>query len=114
MTLSSLVFHSFEAIPMTEQVPTPVEERAIDDSPRNEIHLAEYWAVIVKRRKLVVLSVVLIFAFTIVRTFLTPPSYRATAMINVEKDYGTPFDVGNGRVIYPYWEPEYIPTQIRL
>jgi capsular exopolysaccharide synthesis family protein len=48
-------------------------------------------------------------------SFLTPPLFRATTVVDVEKDKGSPLDIGTGQAI-DFWgyNPEFVPTQIRL
>lgn len=83
------------------------------DTPRPEMHLSEYWAVVLKRRHLVLLVIALVLGAVSAMTLLQRPTYRSTAVINVEKDRGTPFDL-NGQSFYDMWQPEYLPTQVRL
>jgi capsular exopolysaccharide synthesis family protein len=46
---------------------------------------------------------------------ITPPLYRATTVVDVEKDRGSPLDIGVGQAI-DFWgyNPEFVPTQMRL
>lgn len=86
------------------------------DAPQTqprETHLAEYWAVIVKHRRLIALAVVASLAVAATLSLFTPSTYRATAILNVERDQTAPFDVQTtpqGR----YYDPEFLPTQARL
>jgi capsular exopolysaccharide synthesis family protein len=98
----------------TAAEPSAAPAAQFDDSPRPEVHLSEYWAVIVKRRHLIALVMAIVLIYVGAKTLLTKPTYRSSAVINIEKNQSTPFDVGDGRAVYQYWEPEYIPTQMRL
>jgi len=92
-----------------------VQERFEDDfndAPR-EVHLAEYWAVVVKRWRIVAVCVAAALVAAAGKTLLTTPLYRATVVINVEKDKGSPVDLG-GQQYYDWYNPEFIPTQTRL
>ena len=77
-----------------------VQERFDDDfaddpgeAPR-EVHLAEYWAVVVKRWRMVAVCVAAAIVVTAVKTLLSTPLYKATVVLNVEKDRGNPVDIG--------------------
>jgi capsular exopolysaccharide synthesis family protein len=45
---------------------------------------------------------------------MSKPQYRATAILDIDKDRGTPYDVSDRLVLYSWWDPEYLPTQTRL
>jgi len=96
-----------------EDDPVALEPRG-EEGPR-EIHLAEYWAVVVKRRLLVATCIGIALVGALVISFLTPPLYRATTVVDVEKDKGSPLDIGTGQAI-DFWgyNPEFVPTQMRL
>jgi capsular exopolysaccharide synthesis family protein len=88
------------------------EPPAAESSPR-EVHLAEYLALLMKRRKIIALCVGLTVAFFLIRALMTKPSYGATAVLSIEPDSGTLLDMGDGSrgAIY---NPEFLPTQMRL
>jgi capsular exopolysaccharide synthesis family protein len=92
-----------------------VQDRFDDDfldAPR-EVHLSEYWAVVRKRWRIVAVCVAAALVATAGKTILTTPLYRATVVINVEKDKGNPVDIG-GQQYYDWYNPEFLPTQTRL
>jgi succinoglycan biosynthesis transport protein ExoP len=78
-----------------------------------EIHLAEYWNVLVKRRRLIGLCVALVLIVGAVISILSRPTYRATTTLDIEKDKASPVDVASGPVSYGY-DPEFLPTQTKL
>ena len=82
--------------------------------PEPEIHLAEYWAVIVKRRRIVVLSVIVAIAIGVLMSLITPSTYRATTTLDVEKEKASPVDIGSQQQYYNAYDPEFLPTQTRL
>lgn len=90
-------------------------ERLPEDLVREprEVHLAEYWAVVLKRWRTVTVCVVVALAAAVAKTMLTTPLYRATVILNVERDRGNPVDIG-GQQLYDWYNPEFIPTQTRL
>ncbi len=53
--------------------------------PEQEIHLAEYWAVVVKRRRIIALIVVIALVIGAVLSLITPATYKATTVLDVEK-----------------------------
>ena len=79
-----------------------------------EIHLAEYWAVLVKRRRLVLAAVAIAFVVALLLGFISQPLYKATAILNVEREKGGPLDIGSGAGVYDWYNPEFLPTQTRL
>lgn len=96
-----------------------VQDRFDDDfaddageAPR-EVHLAEYWAVVVKRWRMVAVCVAAAIVVAAVKTLLSTPLYKATVVLNVEKDRGNPVDIG-GQQLYDSYNPEFLPTQTRL
>jgi capsular exopolysaccharide synthesis family protein len=86
-----------------------------DNSSRHdeELHLAEYWAIVVKHRRLIVSSIVVSLVIGLVACVLTRSTYMATTVLNIERDKSTPFDVP-GTTPYSPYEPEFVPTQTRL
>ena len=76
--------------------------------PQQEIHLSEYWAVIVKRRRLIILLAILAAIIEAVHTAMIPPSYRASTVIDIEREIQTPGDFSS------YVSDAELPTQIRL
>lgn len=79
-----------------------------------EVHLLEYWAVVSKRRALVGVVVGVALAAALLASFLMKPMFRATVMLNVERDKGSVLDIGGGAPIIESYSPEFIPTQTRL
>ncbi len=91
-----------------QQTMAPFEE------PQREVHLAEYWNIVWKRRLLILLCLAVSLTAASVKTFLSVPLFRASATLNIEKDKGSPLDVGQGQYLYDWYQPEFIPTQTRL
>ena len=83
------------------------------DAPA-EIHLSEYLAVIVKRRVVVYAAVAVALLWALLVSLLSRPTYRATVVIDVEKEKGSPLDIGEAMPIVDIYNPEFIPTQTRL
>ncbi len=81
---------------------------------QTENHFAEYWAILVQRRRLILVAVAVSLAISAVLSFMARPLYQATAVLNVEREKGGPLDIGSGAVSYDWYNPEFLPTQIRL
>jgi capsular exopolysaccharide synthesis family protein len=81
--------------------------------PPEEMHLSEYWAVIVKRRRLIAICIASALLIGAVISLLSRPTYRATVVLNVEREKSSPFDI-NTAPQYTAYDPEFLPTQTRL
>ncbi|MHB0971445.1 MAG: GumC family protein [Thermoanaerobaculia bacterium] len=84
-----------------------------EGQPR-ETHLSEYWAIIVKHRRLIAIAVIASLAVAAALSLFTPSTYRATAVLNVERDQMQAFDLQSGAAQGRYYDPEFLPTQSRL
>ena len=83
-------------------------------STGQQVHLAEYWDVVVKRRRLIGLCVALALIVGAVISLLSRPTYRATTTLDIEKDKASPVDVTSGPVSYVGYDVEFLPTQTKL
>lgn len=90
----------------------PGESEALDHGP-GEVHLAEYWAVILRRRRLIVPIVAVSVLGALLLSLLTRPTYRATVVLDVEPERWTPLDIGDKPYIMGA-DTESIPTQIQM
>jgi capsular exopolysaccharide synthesis family protein len=88
-------------------------EEPLDDE-ESEFHISEYLTILRKRTRLIVLCVLLALSVTVVKSLMSKPLYRATTVLDIDKDRGTPYDVSDRLVLYSWWDPEYLPTQTRL
>ena len=95
--------------PGEEEVPL-IEE---GEAAPQEIHLAEYWAVFLKRRILIGIAAGLAVVTALAVSLVTKPLYQATTLLDVERDKGSPLDIGVGQAM-EYYSPEFVPTQVRL
>ena len=93
-------------IDRNEAVTSPQAELSI---PQQEIHLSEYWAVIVKRRRLILVLAIIAAIAEAVHTSMIPPTYRAATVLDIEREIPTPGDLSNN-----YSFDAELPTQIRL
>lgn len=83
------------------------------EAPRKEFHLSEYWAVIVKRRRLIVVCLVLALVAGTLSTVLTKPKYKATVMLDIVRQQpallsfmGSQGGIGA--------DAEFLPSQMQL
>jgi polysaccharide biosynthesis transport protein len=83
------------------------------ESRQEEIHLSDYWSIIVKYRRLIAWSVGIAILLGIAVSLLSDPTYRATVVLNVEREKSSPFDI-SGQSAYAGYDPEFVPTQTRL
>jgi len=89
-------------------------EYDVSEQPvEQEIHLSEYWAIIVKRRRLIAICVAGMLMIGAALSLITPATYRAVTVLDVEKDKGSPADVNPSPSSFMY-DPEFLPTQTRL
>jgi len=84
------------------------------DETRSELHLAEYWAVIVKRWRLIALSLAVALTVALLYSILSRPLYKATTVIDVEPERFNPLDIGFTPPAYYNVGPEFLATQTRL
>jgi succinoglycan biosynthesis transport protein ExoP len=78
-----------------------------------EVHLGEYWQVVVKRRRTIGICVVAALLVGTAVSLISPATYRATAVLDVEKEKMSLVDISSAQQAYPY-DPEFLPTQTKL
>ncbi|MCM2316674.1 MAG: GumC family protein, partial [Thermoanaerobaculia bacterium] len=83
------------------------------DSAEQDVNLAEYWALIVRGRRIIAAAVAIAVVAAIVISVLSKPVYRARVILKVEPERSTPFDVGSNTTVVTR-DPEFLPTQTRL
>jgi len=80
----------------------------------DEIDLMAYWRVLVKRRRLIAGVLAGVVALALLLTLMTQPLYRASALMQVEKE-GPPIVATQGAMpFYDGWDPEFLNTQYEL
>lgn len=90
------------------------DEAAVPEAPQREVHLAEYWALLLKHWKLIMACGVVAVGASFVKSLTTKPAYRAIAVLNIEKERGNPMDLESLDQPYAGYDPTFIPTQMRL
>ena len=86
------------------------------DADPDEIDLLAYWRILVKRRRLIASVLAVLVALSLLMTLMTQPLYRASALMQVEKE-GPPIVATQGAMAaYSYggWDPEFLNTQYEL
>ena len=88
-------------------------EESSETSPAREIHLADYWAIVVKRRRLIAICLAAGLVAGVLTTVLTKPRYMARAIVDVERQAARPVPfAGSQGDSGP--SSEFLPSQIRL
>ncbi|HYK41193.1 MAG TPA: polysaccharide biosynthesis tyrosine autokinase [Thermoanaerobaculia bacterium] len=98
---------------MSSQWEPPDDTLPAEDAPA-EFQFATYWAIVVKRRRLIALCIAIGLLGAAVASILAKPSYKASAILSVEKDRGSPIDIKSMDQSASGYDPEYLPTQMRL
>ena len=84
------------------------------DVDPDEIDLLAYWRIIVKRRRLIASVLAALVALSLLVTLMTQPQYRASVLMQVEKE-GPPIVPTQGAMsYYDSWDPEFLTTQYEL
>lgn len=84
------------------------------DGEADEIDLLAYWHALMKRRRLIAAVLAAVVAFALLQTLMTQPLYRASALMQVEKE-GPPIIATQGSMsYYDSWDPEFLSTQYEL
>jgi len=96
-----------------------VQNEAFDEPVRlddkdSEVHLAHYWAIVVKHSKLVTICLAAGLLMALVASLLSTPTYRASTVLNVEKDRSALFEIGATQQVIAGPDAEFLPTQTRL
>ena len=80
----------------------------------DEIDLRAYWGILVKRYRLIAAIMAGVVAVALLQTLMTQPLYRASALMQVEKE-GPPIVATQGAMpYYDGWDPEFLNTQYEL
>src|SRR4029077_94903 len=81
-------------------------------APQKEIHLADYWAVIVKRRRLILICLAAALMGGVLATVLKSPSYMSKTVLDVERDASRPVPFSSQGS--EGTAAEFLPSQIQL
>ncbi len=80
------------------------------DLQEEEIHLRDYWQVIVKRKTTVFTFLAITFFTVLIATYTATPYYTASSQVLIERNESGGID---GRSYYR-WDPDFLTTQFEL
>lgn len=90
------------------------EESAPAEAPAPEINFAQYWAILVKRWRLIVLCVLLCLAAAAVYSLMAKPAYQAVAVLEISGVGSSPLETNAMGQRAAATDSEFLPTQMRL
>ena len=90
-----------------------VEWRTLDRDGAGTSALSQYWRVLMKRRKLILGSIVLAVAIGVVAALLSKPVYSAASTIEIAREAASVVDMDDSQAAQPN-DPEFYQTQYSL
>lgn len=93
--------------------PEPGEFAFPEPPAEPELNLAEYWALVVRGRRIIAACVAIALVAAIVISILSKPLYRARVVLKVEPERSAALEVGSEAVTGKI-APEFLATQTRL
>lgn len=91
------------------------EEPAAQPGPAHEIQFAQYWAIIVKRWRLIALCVLVCLVIAAAYALLATPAYQAVAVLEISGGAGSsPLEATAMGQRSGLTDSEFLPTQMRL
>jgi succinoglycan biosynthesis transport protein ExoP len=88
------------------------EESGSPEGRRRDVHLKDYWDIVVKRWRLIAVCLGLGLVGGVLATVLTRPVYKATAVLDVVKQESNPLGFGAAQGMGT--DPEFLPSQTQL
>jgi polysaccharide biosynthesis transport protein len=80
----------------------------------DEIDLLAYWRMLVKRRWLIAGIVAVVVAIALIRTLLTPPTFRATVVMQIDSESMQVMQVQGISPLQGGYDPDFNQTQYEL
>ena len=80
----------------------------------DEIDLLAYWRMLVKRRWLIAAIIATVVAVALIRTLLTPPTFRATVVMQIDTESVQVMQVQGITPVQGGYDPEFRQTQFEL
>lgn len=90
------------------------DEAAPTESPAREIQFAQYWAIIVKRWRLIALCVVLCLVAAAVYSLMAKRQFQAAAVLEISSVGSSPLEANAMGQRGVASDSEFLPTQMRL
>ncbi len=85
------------------------------DVDPDEIDLLAYWRILVKRRRLIASVLAALVALSLLITLMTQPQYRASVLMQIEKEGATTSVASlSATPYYDSWDPDFLTTQYEL
>jgi exopolysaccharide transport family protein len=102
-------------IPLEEsyQLPPPPGYTYAPSQEEKEVHLRDYWKVIVKRRWIIIALFLIVLVATAVGTFTMKPVYRGTVAVQINKESPQVMDFKEMFSVN-MWDQDYYQTQYKL
>ena len=92
----------------------PTTVPGVKQESDDEIDLLAYWRMLVKRRWLIAGIIVAVVAIALIRTLLTPPTFRATAVMQIDSESMQVMQVQGITPMQGGWDPDFNQTQYEL
>ena len=89
------------------------EDSTAEAPSRLEFHIADYWAIVVKRRWLIVVCVAGALVAGVLATVLSEPEYTAKTVLDVERQAATPVPFASSRGDGGS-SSDFLPSQVQL
>jgi polysaccharide biosynthesis transport protein len=89
-----------------------LDQQMSQDIQEQEIHLRDYFRVILKRKMTVLTFLAITFFTVVIATFSATPYYTASSQVLIEKNYGSGNLKGSGG--YMAYDPDFLATQFEL
>jgi capsular exopolysaccharide synthesis family protein len=104
--------HQEVTVRQSQALSTSLADRE-DQGDKDELDLLAYWRVLVKRRWLILGVIAAVLALAMIKTLMTPPTYRATATLEIKNQGIEVMQVQGMSPVNP-WDPDFAQTQIQL
>jgi capsular exopolysaccharide synthesis family protein len=85
----------------------PSQERFYEEEVEQEVHLRDYFLILLKRKAIVLTLLALVFLTTAIATFSATPIYTSAVEVLIERNRGTPGLESQ----YYYYDPDFLDTQ---
>jgi len=96
------------------QLPPPPEYSYAPFQEEKEVHLRDYWKVIVKRRWIIIALFLIVLVATAVGTFTMKPVYRGTVSVQINKESPQVMDFKEMFSVNMWGDQDYYQTQYKL
>jgi len=95
------------------QLPPPPGYAYAPYQEEKEVHLRDYWKIIVKRRWIIIALFLIVLIITAVATFTMKPIYRGTTSVQINKESPQVMDFKEMFSVN-VWDQDYYQTQYKL